>query len=134
MKSTVVFSWSIFSMACSDPGFAYSPQPIGPTSSLTSSPSSCRRRGRDGSLRPCHSPWQYHQQQQQQQQNHRIGYYRSWGILSALARDVNGAVSEPTTSGANSGSGQSEYVSAASGVCNEFNNQSCALSFPPTNN
>ena len=114
-SSAIVFLWSIFILACSDPGFAYSPQPVGSRSSLTS----CRRRGRDVSLQPCHSPLQYQQQQQQQQQqNHRIDYVRSWGILSAQTRDVNGADVRPLSGATSvSGSGQSEFVSAAaSGV------------------
>lgn len=111
MNSAIVVSWSIFSIACSVPGFAYLPPPIGSRTSLTPI---CRRRELEGSFRTCcSSPWQQQQQQKQNNRHHRIVSDRSrGGVLNALARDVNGDVHvPPPPRKVTSGGRQSEYVS-----------------------
>ena len=122
MQSAIVVSWSIFSIACSVPGFAYLPPPIGSRTSLTPI---CRRRIEwDGSFRTCHSsPWQHRQHQKQKNRHHRFFFDRSQGgVLSSLARDVNGDVHAPPPPRKATSSGrQSEYVSVQHMGCHIIN-------------
>lgn len=120
MNSAIVVSWSIFSIACSVPGFAYLPPPIGSRTSLTPI---CRRREWEGSFRTCcSSPWQL-QQQKQKNRHHRIVSDRSrGGVLNALARDVNGDIHvPPPPRKVTSGGRQSEYVSVQPMSCHIIN-------------